>query len=600
MKKLILLILFITISMSACTVKQGELVVLENIPNENQLNKYNFETIKLDTIPQKAMIQKRNEVISTMPKELIPISVSPDYDTILSYIDVSDTETDNKNSNLICGNMVGKIKLYSYKTSTKNLLELGVFQTLRDYKFDESGKLFAFIDGKSNVYILNTENELLEKVLNSEKYRTLSTLNWSRDSKRLMFDTKIIFDIASKEFISIAAESHTPFIKQKLNDNTYITQMKNLHYYDMITLYDFNTKTFNYITNGVYQDSDNEKILYTGSYSNDLSIINFKTMENVKIYEGIIYKAYLLKSTGQIIYSILNKDYNVKERYSICLYDPASNNTKIHLSPTPTFYLSPAEDELYFVSDYCDNKIYINVNNFNIVKKINTTESEDQAKIKSTILKMFELDYNFSGSYEEFINNAKKIYMNSYDIIPQEALENKLKEYKKHQAPLPTWQKEPYFPANISINNIKIQKNHASLDIGFFFVNSIEMQKLYDDWYITGLSTHPYSKEIKEIKSTVENYISLINLNNYSEVKKITKTNIDIPSQITSRKEGTMLEIGEIELWSGNNTHRAESPEIATHARVKIIIRNNDEIQKYILILYREYKKNFEIIKWDI
>ena len=110
------------------------------------------------------------------------------------------------------------------------------------------------------------------------------------------------FDIASREFISIAVNSYTPFIRSKFIDSNYIVQMKNNEYNDMIAFYDFSTKEFTSIANGIYTDSDNSNVLYTKDYMSGLSIVSLKTLESKSIENGPVYCSYIMKSTGDILY----------------------------------------------------------------------------------------------------------------------------------------------------------------------------------------------------------------------------------------------------------------------------------------------------------
>ncbi|HPW41607.1 MAG TPA: hypothetical protein PLW98_08855, partial [Bacillota bacterium] len=55
----------------------------------------------------------------------------------------------------------------------------------------------------------------------------------------------------------------------------------------------------------------------------------------------------------------------------------------------------------------------------------------------------------------------------------------------------------------------------------------------------------------------------------------------------------------EIDLWSMSDPHRAESPDRATHAKVKILINDGNKTTKYKLILSRQYKQQFEIDSWN-
>jgi hypothetical protein len=64
--------------------------------------------------------------------------------------------------------------------------------------------------------------------------------------------------------------------------------------------------------------------------------------------------------------------------------------------------------------------------------------------------------------------------------------------------------------------------------------------------------------------------------------------------------DSSKIEIGEIELWSLNEPHRAESPQNAVEAKIKIIISNETSTKKYKLVLSKLQRRSFTISTWSI
>ena len=238
--------------------------------------------------------------------------------------------------------------------------------------------------------------------------------------------------------------------------------------------------------------------------------------------------------------------------------DPVTGLKKSIETITPTFYLSPSEDKLNLVGDFSSNELSIALSDFSLTQKLSRSEDIDIFKIKTTILQMFKLDYEYSGSYEGYEALAKQIYANTYDLGPQEALENKLIDYKRFNMPLPGMYKEAYIPPVITIDPILINKNHASVNLGQFFINSLEMIKIYDDWYITGFSTHPNSNEVKEIKILVKKYLNEIKNKKIEEALKLCKNNEELVMELIQNADKLDFQVGEVELWSMSDPHRSE------------------------------------------
>jgi hypothetical protein len=603
----IILILMVSLLTASCSVKQGQLVIVQKHSGNDSTTLEN-SSLNFNVMPQKISIEKNAAMLKGLDPKLIPLSLQPDSGTIVAMEFVPSIESDDANSKVITGNMVQPINLYAIDAKDNDRIVLGQFMSLKDFSFDDTGKLFAFIDGNSNIYIYDTEAKLVQKIIEGKNYYSYDTLSWSKDSKKLLINQRMSFDISSKQLIPFVVDTYAPFIKQKFdNQGTYIVQMKNNEYNDMIALYNFEKKSFMNLANGIYLDSDNINLIYTKQSQSGLNMLNLETLESKSIDAGSIYSARIMRSTGDIVYTTVNPDSTSPHRYQLIKFNPNSGNKKSIQLDTPTFYLSPAEDKIYFVSDYNKNSTVVDTSTLNITHTGNEKDGFDLFAIKTTILKMFNLDYGFNGSYEEYENQAQKIYINTYSPAPQEALENKLIDFKRFNMPLPTWQKEPGIPPTIIMNSSSIREDSASVNIGQFFINSIELVKRDETWFITGFSTHPDSKEVKEIRAVVLNHLNDIRNKNSVEALKYWKN--DKPSEADQKqiqivqdlmKQGNKIkiELGEIELWSENEPHRAENPQTAVDAKAKIIISDGNASKKYKLILTKQ-GRGFTISSWS-
>lgn len=607
MKRLFLIFTVMVILLSGCTIKQGQLVIIEDEnQNETKQDKSVYEHLNVES--QKFPIEKYKEAIGKIDPSMKPIAVSPDFNTVLAFQTTENPVSDNYNRNIVIGNMVQEITLYVITAETGESKNLGKFLSLKDFRFDETGKSIAFIDGSSNIYMYDIVTGQLQKLVAAEKWNSYNTLSWSKDSKSLMINSRMEFDIASREFISIAVNSYTPFIKSKFIDSSYIVQMKNNEYNDMIAFYDFNSKDFTSIATGIYTDSDNLNVLYTKANMSGLNIVSLKTLESKSIENGPIYCSYIMKSTGDILYSTLNNDLDSIYRYLLVKINPNTMKKTTVKLDSPTFYMSPAEDKLYVISSYRENNIEIDTRNLKLNQNSIMYDDADMYGIKTTLLKMFQLDYSLSDTYEKYESKAKEIYINTYDPLPQEALENKLVDFKRFNMPIPTIQREDHIPPTVFFDQINVAGNKASINLGLYYINSIEMIKKADKWYITGFSTHSSSKEVADITSIVKKHLNDIKNKNTDEAVKYWVAKEDSDYRADQRKivenlikdaDKLTLEIGEIELWSLSDPHRAESPDRSTLAKVKILINNGNNIVKYKLVLSRQYKQQFEIDSWN-
>jgi hypothetical protein len=270
--------------------------------------------------------------------------------------------------------------------------------------------------------------------------------------------------------------------------------------------------------------------------------------------------------------------------------------------------MSPAEDKLYFISGYIGSNIEVDARDLRVHQNETAGENADIYGIKTVLLKMLQLDYKFNDTYEKYEIKAKEIYTNSYDPLPQEALENKLVDFKRYNMPIPTNQREDHIPPTIYFDRLSISGNKASVNLALYYINSIELLKEEDKWYITGFSTHSDSKEVSDVTTIVKKHLSDIKFKNRDEAIKpwIAKEDSEfraaqrkIVDELIKSADKYTFEVGEIELWSLSDPHRAESPDRSAYAKVKILIHNGSNTIKYKLILSREYKQQFEIESWN-
>jgi hypothetical protein len=610
MKKTIQIILILLLSLltASCAVKQGQLMIIEK-QNDSINNTEGNLSLNFNIMPQKISIDKNAEIIKKVEPDIIPIAISQDKGIVIGFTYINSTETEETNAKIVSGNMIQPVNLYAFNTNNNDRTLIGNFFSLKDFQFDESEKLFAFIDGSSNIYIYDIEAKQLQKIIEGKNYYAYDSLSWSRDSKKLLINQRMTLDIASKQLISFAVDAYNPFVEQMYNNQEiYIVQMKNSEYNDMIALYNFDNKSFKSLANGLFLDSDNFNLIYTKQYQSDLNVLNMETFESTSIEAGPIFNAKIIKSTGDIVYTTMNTDLTSSNRYLLVKLNPSTNIKKTIPLNTPTFYLSPAEDNLYFIGDYNENKISIDVAGLAVIQEGNKRDSSDLLGIKTTILNMFELDYTYLGTYEEYEKLAQKIYTNTSTPIPQEALENKLIDFKRFNMPLPTWQREPYIPPTLVLNSYNIIDDRASVNIGLFFINSIELAKIDEVWKITGFSTHPGSKEVEEIRTNVQKHINDIKAKNTKEALKYWKDEssdfnikqLQIVEDLIKDADSIKMEIGEIELWSINDPHRAESAQVAIDAKIKIIVSTKNSSAKYKLVLSKLNSTDFSIESWSI
>ena len=600
--------LLICFTITGCTIKQNQLVVLETSDSGNISTGNNIDIGKIDKSRITNDVQKSETLLENLDKATIPLIFNNNYSLLASMEFGKNKTSDEINKKVISGNFYQFVNIYINNIENGKKVLIGEFLSPKDYSFDEGGNNFAFVDGNNNVYIYNVILEQLKMIVEGKKSYNHSTVSWSKDGSRIVVDNRSVYDVASCQLISVAVDSYTPFILKNFGADFYLVSMRSNDYQDMLSLYDYKSRSFKTLTNGVYSDSDFMSLLYIRNDNKALSLLNLKTMENQIIERNPVYSSAILKQNGSIVYTIQNKNQDSFKRYQLVVYSPETKQrTKFDIE-TPSFYLSTSSDKLTFISAYSDSRLIKETKVFSNTSYLYQYDDADLNEIKNVISKMFILDYSYIGDFAGYEKLAKAIYSNSYDPLPQEALENKLLDFKKFNQTLPPTQKKFGLPYEISYNEISVNKNKASIKIDNYWTNSVELEKMSGKWKIVGFSTHPDSVSLAKIRYTVSGHLSDIKgkvdheaLRYWSDEKysNFSDDQIKLVKSIMSSAEKYSISIGEIEFWNSLDDHRSDNVSLSDVARVKILFHSVNKDMKYKLILKKNSSGNFEIFSWN-
>jgi len=608
-KMLGLLLCIFSLVLSGCAIKQNQLVIIDSSQDANVSIGDNINIGKIDKTKITNDMQKSETLLQNIDSETIPLCFNPNYSLLASMQMAKNKSSDEINRRVISGNYYQYINLFITSTENGKRTLIGQFLNPKDFSFDESGNSFAFVDGSNCVYIYSSVTNQLKTIVEGKKSYTHKSVSWSKDGNRIIVDNRSVYDVASGQLISVAVDSYMPFIRKNFGEDFYLVTMKNNDYQDMLSLYDYRTKSFKSLTNGVYCDSNYMSLLYFKNDNKALALLNLRTLENLTIEKSQVYSAAILKQSGNIVYTVQNENQDSFKRYQLVIYSPETKQKIRYDIESPSFYLSPASDKLTFMPAYSESRLVKETKAFTNTSYMYQNDEANLNEIKCLVTEMFDLDYNFVGSYPQYEKKAREIYANSYDPLPQEALENKLLDFKRYNDPIPPNQKKFGLPTEIIYNEFVLSGNRASIKVDNYWTNSIELEKISGKWRIIGFSTHPNSIALARVRFTVSNH--LLNIKNrnkklsfryWSDEKysNFSDDQIKLVETIMEESQKYSIAIGEVEFWNSIDAHRADDPNTADTAKVKIIFHSvsNDMINK--LILKKNESGNFEIYSWDI
>lgn len=607
-KILVLILCSMSLTLSGCNIKQNQLVVLDSTTDGNISIGNQIDIGEIDRSRITNEIQKAETLLQNMDKATIPLVFNPSYSLLASFELSNNKASDEINRKVISGSYYQFVNIYINSMENGKKTLIGEFLNPKDYSFDEEGTNFAFVDGNNSVYIYSTSTNLLKIIVEGKKNYVHSSVSWSKDGKRIIIDNRSVYDVSSGQLISVAVDSFIPFIRKNFGEDFYMVSMKNNDYQDMISIYDYKSKSFKSLTNGVYCDSDFMSLLYMRNDNKALSLLNLKTMETQIVERNRVFSSAILKQSGAIVYTMQNENQDSVKRYQLVVYSPETKQKTMYAIESPSFYLSPASDKLTFIPAYSASRLVKETKAFSNTSYVYQNDDENLMGIKNVIANMFLLDYRFLGDFAEYEKKALEIYANSYDPVPQEALENKLLDFKRFSEPLPPNQKKFGAPTEITFNYLSILGNKASVKIDNYWTNSIELEKIANRWKIVGFSTHPDSVALEKIRYIVSTHLSDIKENRRTQATRywsdekysnFSDEQLKIVKSILAEAGKYSISIGEVQFWNSIDSHLSDDTDTADTAKVKIIFHSVSKDMTYKLLLKKNSSGNFEIYSWD-
>ena len=521
-------------------------------------------------------------------EQMLPLTVTKDLKYFVTY-KINNQSMAAENELVLIGMPRQLIDLYLVDLSKNKAAYLGKTEFVISQAWSEDGNHLALVSHKS-VKILDLAKRILTEV--PMQYETdIYNTSWGIDNRTLYLhrDTTpnyYAYDTYSKQMVKVRGKFQEGDVvyRGKASDGILISKGERVG-----------------VASGLYYGEAPEQQLFTGevmihdirderilvSYDIDnpeggarftLAEYDLKTGASRVLYnEGNlttvwkIFKASYLKSTGDIIFTTFKlSDLGVK--YSLVRIEPNGSETVTEV-PSPLYTVTPGENLLHFAVFNDGESCIMDTADFKFSDP-GLRQADQKSEIRDL---MFRVLYLY-GSEIPNLDELKKVFINTYDPVPQEALENIMLEREG----LKYWQ---FIRQEIGKNvtmTLKVKDpNRASVILnGDYFRGPHELVKMAGKWYVTGFSTWPESQARKNVFKACTRFIDNQIKTGQAEADFRQRVQDDYAVRTAAllnklRTQSSKIELGEIELWAMSDPHRAVNPD-AKEARVKMIVTLND------------------------
>jgi len=529
-------------------------------------------------------------------ERMIPLTISKDLKYFVAY-KIRNESMSDKNELVLIGMPRQLIDLYLVDLSENKAVNIGKTEFVISHAWSEDGKLLALVSHKS-VKILDLAAGSLSEV--PMPYETdIYNTNWGSDNRTLYIhlDTTAnyyAYDRPSKEMIKVRGRFKEGDIVYRGKASSKILTSKGEQVGTAKGLYcGESAEKLLFDGEVIIHDINEGRILvsYDGKNSGGgtrftLADYDSNTGENRVLYnEGSIhsvwkiFKASYLKTTGDIIYTTFETS-DLGVRYLLVRIEPDGKETVTQV-PSPLYTVTPGENILHFAVFKDGESCIIDTANFTFIDA-----GYGQEYKNSDIRDIMYRVLNIYGSDTPNIEEIKQFFINTYDPIPQEALENILLEAENTKY----WKSiKQEIGKNVTMTfKLNDTRSRASVILnGGYFRGPHDLVKKEDKWYVTGFSTWPESKERNDVYRACTRYIENELKTSEAEDEINSKEDKDDYAVKTAallnkiRTQSSKIEVGEIELWAMSDPHRAVYPD-AKEARVKIVVTLKDgSTEKY-------------------
>lgn len=507
----------------------------------------------------------------------IPLCYSPDLGTIyvMNYADP------DQEFGVITGDYTQTVDLYRLDDGQRTRVASGIpFITLARWSPD--GKYLGMAGG-GQLHVLNADNNNLDAVNKLVNLPSAWFFGWSPDSKKVYVEHEYVvngavFDVESHEGRpSYEIRENFPIFKAMLSDNLFIGTVSPEPATSETVIMDGEGQVQKSVGQGKFRDLSGNSILQAGKGDFGLAFYaDVNNPEGVLLADKYLYQCQFLPRGG-IIYTTsgetgaeLNYELTVltpKEQRKVKVSGPHFNvwpdgrfvdvcSFRAERLSLPGLDVAQQQDRPLYdeekgkiiacargaMSAYIENYEHIkNLDDQALKQELSRYYTDTREPVEQVAL---------TDTYEEIRNRPAAPYVR----VGESHLSGQIKSMEMHgddKAALvagfiATWQ--VFGPSD---NGERGVLPNATAVSGWSFETAYEMIKLDGSWYVTGLSTFPYSKERSELAELTDAFIASCQNNSPSTFRG------EQSRQIYEQIRGKELRAGQIQFWNMSDPYRS-------------------------------------------
>ncbi len=494
----------------------------------------------------------------------------------------------------IKGAYIEKVNLMRIDNITKEVKTIASeIPFISTVKWNNDKTVVAFCGGERlSIYDTKVNKLVLSAELKNEP---ITYFGFSPDGRKVytehpnLINGSIIY-IDSNKIVHSYEQSDSLYYKGILDNNYYYaTKTEDNYGASSITVVDKKESVVRELPVGRFRDSYKKALLKIGKENFGLFYIKDINEEDQfkKISDEFIMDVKFIQG-GKFIYTTEIKDVEKNSFYLHLVNENGDEEKKIEIS-SGVIAILPNGEKAY-VGGY--KQEVINLKTFHIENSINVETGEEENVFKTLrgamdVLYKYEINSvkDFEGVKKYFVDTKNPEQCAYFDVTNiLKGSQNNTFSGASHKITLYLYNFKLYDNDTKATAKLKVSVSNSS-GSGSSMDNSVELIKISNRWYITGLSTFPYTKEYKTIKTKVESLISTIK-----------SGNLTLKNNIHNELKGKTIEIGQIQFWQMSEPHLAADIEYANHCKVYLKVKENNSELIYKMLLTKADENN----KWTL
>lgn len=495
---------------------------------------------------------------------------------------------------IIKGEAKGKVRIIRVNqlTNEENIIVEGVpFISL--VHWNNTGKIVAFGDGEKLIIYDTVKNRLLlENVLENE---SISYFFWSPKDENKLYTENYnlsngsIYYVNSQKKVEAYETKEQIYYKGKLDNNYFFAtkwfSFENRDKRQMAKndgvrtlIVDKAGNEVKILGEGRFRDSYQKSLLQVGDngfglyYTPDINQPN----KILTLTREFVFDA-KFADDGKIAFIIENKDMD-SNLFSLHILDRGGKELeKIQVSGSSIALLPDGK------TGYVGGPLWekINFKENKIEEGLQFTKQEidtEKIEIYKTIRNAISVLVKFNLAGEKDRDRAKQYFLDTnspeqwayFDIsnlFEDNVQTNGLKEFYRLRIELIDFKENDTVNKQVSA---MVRVSSFSLSGGTSIEDyALELIEVDNNWYVTGLSTFPFSKERGKVEKIIKKFVS-------------DAQNGEV---FPGKLEGKEVELGQIQFWASSMPHLSPNIESSDYCKVYLIVKNNgkQEIWKMVL-----------------